>query len=59
MNISGATLMGLNLTPKGYGYEVRFLVPLDEEDKLGPLRRLAFQLQVDLNVTPTDFNADA
>lgn len=51
VSIIGATLHALKLTPRGYGYEVSFLIPMEEEEKLGALRRLSFQQLVDIMVT--------
>lgn len=54
VTLNGVSLTGINLTPKGFGYEVRFLIPLTEEEKLPALRRTSFQLLADLTVTPSD-----
>ena len=54
VTLNGVSLTGITLTPRGFGYEVKFLVPLTEEDKLPALRRTGFQLLADLTLTPSD-----
>jgi len=54
VSIDGATLQDFRLTPRGFGYELKILIPLDQEEKLPALRRLAFQRLVTLDISPCD-----